>query len=142
MKNLEGRFTLLINREYTTIEIEDELSGVRFVKLKLSPEEFQAALSRQAMVKCDIQVGNFDKVGKKQEVDKFEFVLPPGFKQYDRNRDDNELANYVQSLLDEQGEGWIADRYFRSKGSFFNDAAGNECGRATIRRWLPVKNEY
>jgi len=51
---LKGKITLLVDRQETTIEIKDSLSSVVFAKIKLTPEQLSAALSRQEMVECDV----------------------------------------------------------------------------------------
>jgi hypothetical protein len=128
-KELKGQVSILINREYTTIEIHDDEANIKFATIELTPEQLSMCLSRQASVNCKLIVRGLEKVGKKHENKSFEFILPKWY----ANRDDRvRLAEYAQSLL---SNGWIADAYFGSQDSFFmKDRVGY--GRCTIRRWI------
>jgi hypothetical protein len=132
---LEGKISILINREYTTIEIEDEQANVRFATIKLTPKQLSACLSRQTSVLCELEVRGLDKIGKKHENQKFEFEIPSQVK-YDRYKDGgtNRLWIYAQSLLK---DGWLAENYFGSQDSFF-ERDGKKMARVTIRRWTEI----
>jgi hypothetical protein len=125
---LEGRISLLINRDETTIEVEDENANARFLKITLTPEQLSAALSRQCSVECQIEVRGLEKIGKKHENKYFEFEIPI---ELASSRNENELQNLAQSLLK---DGWIAEKYFSSQNSFFKKD-GVQYARCTIRRW-------
>ena len=47
----------------------------------------------------------------------------------------NKLKIHEQVLLDEQGDGWIADGYFHSQNSFF-EKDKKKYARDVIRRWI------
>lgn len=129
---LEGKLTILINREYTEIEIEDENANIRFVRIRLNPEQLSAVLSRQACVDCELDIVGIDKIGKKHENKDFIFEIPKKL----RNSDYKEqLSSIAQSLLNKQGEGWIAESYFASQNSFF-EKDGKTYARCTVRRWV------
>lgn len=127
---LEGRISILIGRDYTTIEVEDELSGQTFAKVKLTPEQLSAALSRQACVKCELEVNGTDRIGKKHENKSFTFEIDKDDAGY--NHDPKKLQAIAQSKLD---DGWIAESYFGSQNSFFAKD-GKQYARCTIRRWV------
>ena len=126
---LEGRISVLINRDGTTIEVEDENANARFLKITLTPEQLSAALSRQMAVECEIEVRGLEKIGKKHENKRFEFEIPSDLA---NSRNENELQKLAQSLL---SDGWIAERYFSSQDSFFKKN-GVQYARCTIRRWV------
>jgi hypothetical protein len=126
---LEGRISVLINRDETTIEVEDENANARFLKITLTPEQLSAALSRQMAVECEIEVKGLEKIGKKHENKTFEFEIPSDLA---NSRNENELQKLAQSLLN---DGWIAERYFSSQDSFFKKD-GVQYARCTIRRWV------
>jgi hypothetical protein len=126
---LEGRISVLINRDGTTIEVEDENANARFLKITLTPEQLSAALSRQMAVECEIEVKGLEKIGKKHENKRFEFEIPSDLVS---SRNENELQKLAQSLLN---DGWIAERYFSSQDSFFKKD-GVQYARCTIRRWV------
>jgi hypothetical protein len=126
---LEGRISVLINRDGTTIEVEDENANARFLKITLTPEQLSAALSRQMAVECEIEVRGLEKIGKKHENKRFEFEIPSDLAS---SRNDLELQKLAQSLL---SDGWIAEKYFSSKDSFFKKD-GVQYAICTIRRWV------
>lgn len=125
---LQGKISILINRDYTEIEIEDENANIRFLKVKLTPEQLSMCLSRQASVDCELEVLGVDRLGKKHESKSFEFEIPKELKYSSKS---NELQLLAQSQL---SGGWIAESYFGSQGSFFSKD-GKDYARVTIRRW-------
>ena len=127
---LEGRISILVNREYTTIEVEDSNASTRFLNIKLTPEQLSACLSRQACVPCEIELKGIEKLGKKHEYKSFEFEIPKKMTSY--NHDAKKLQKLAQSKLE---NGWIADGYFNSQDSFF-DKDGKHFARCVIRRWI------
>jgi len=126
---LQGSISILINREYTTIEIEDENANTRFVKVTLTAEQLSAALSRQMSVECELEVKGLNRVGKKHENKAFEFEIPKELRSSDNKK---ELNNLAQSQLT---DGWIADTYFGSQNSFFTKD-DKQYARVIIRRWI------
>jgi hypothetical protein len=132
---LEGRISILIGREGTRIEIKDEKSAVTFVEVNITPDQLSAALSRQALVECELEVRGLDCIGKKHENKTFSFEIPDSIDLSDRWTNDSvekELQKYAQSLL---SDGWMSDGYFRSQNSFF-EKDGKKWARVKIRRWV------
>ena len=125
---LEGRISILINRDETTIEIEDESANVKFVKVKLTPEQLSAALSRQISIECELEVKGLEKIGKVHENKTFEFEIPETIP---TRGNQLELQKIAQSQL---SDGWIADACFGSQNSLFKKD-GKQYARVTIRRW-------
>ena len=125
---LEGKISILINRDETTIEIEDESANVKFVKVKLTPEQLSAVLSRQISIECELEVKGLEKIGKVHENKTFEFEIPETIP---TRGNQLELQKIAQSQL---SDGWIADAYFGSQNSFFKKD-GKQYARVTIRRW-------
>jgi hypothetical protein len=130
--SLKGKISILISREYTDIEIEDKDANTRFVKVRLTPEQLSMALSRQMSVDCALEVRELWHVGKKHENKQFEFEIPASLRSSDNYE---ELSSRAQDILDGKNEGWIADKYFASQGSFFGKD-GKIYARCTIRRWI------
>ena len=126
---LEGKISILINPDKTTIKIEDYNANIRFLQIELTPEQLSAVLSRQSSVKCQIDVNGIDRIGKKHENKYFEFIIP---KELSSSSKVNELHDLAQSLL---SDGWIADKYFSSQNSFFKKDEF-QYARCTIRRWV------
>jgi hypothetical protein len=129
---LKGKISILINREYTTIEIEDDLASTTFVKARLTPEQLSAVLSRQARIDCELEIRGLEKIGKKHENKYFEFEIQKGLRD---SKYSESLRTIAQNLLNNQDEGWIAEGYFSSQNSFF-EKDGKQYARCTIRRWI------
>ena len=132
---MKGNITILVDGEGVRIEVEDEASGIRFLKINLSAEQFMACLGRLANVECEINTYGFDLVGKTRETSKHEFKIPDelyNLRYKDRNYFDKTAQELAQSQLT---DGWIADSYFGSQDSFFQKD-GERWARVTIRRWV------
>ena len=127
---IQGKISILIDRDKTTIEIHDDNAAVSFCKVTLTPEQLSAALSRLSRVECEVSVDNLDLVGKTHENKYFEFEMPENIKR-DYMGKNKELAAYAQSIL---ADGWISDGYFESQNSFF-EKDGKQWARVTIRKW-------
>lgn len=126
---LQGKITMLIGAESTTIEIIDEVANITFAKVVLTSEQLSMALSRLANTDCELEVFGLDKIGKKHECKTFEFEIP---KQLSSSRHKKELKELAQSKLT---DGWIADGYFASQNTFFVKD-GVQYARCTIRRYV------
>ena len=134
---LKGKITILVNREYTDIEIEDADSHITFVKARLTPEQFSSAMARIAFTDCELSINRLDNVGKKHENERFEFPIPAGWSKDYKKDNDATLAKYGQSILDIErpNEGWVIEGYFGSQNSFL-EKDGKKYARCTIRRWI------
>ena len=131
---MKGNITILVDGNGARIEVEDESSGIRFLKINLSAEQFMACLGRLVNVECDINVRGLDLIGKTLEVGKHEFKIPDELHDHRHNPDYFDKA--AQGLAQIQlTDGWIADSYFGSQGSFFKKD-GEQWARVTIRRWV------
>lgn len=132
---IQGDITLLVSSDGASIELRDREANITFAVLNISAADFCAALSRQAHVKCDIDLYSIDRLGKKHECKKFEFKLPDGFNRSygeDRKAQDIMLGEFAQRQLT---DGWISESYFSSQDSFFSKD-GENWARVVIRRWV------
>lgn len=57
-----------------SIEMTDELSGVLFLSIELSPEDFMNALTGRADKPCEFELRGMELVGKRQETKHHELV--------------------------------------------------------------------
>lgn len=132
MKLENGKFTMLVNQDYTEIEIHDGNASQTFCRIKLTPEQLSAALSRRVYVECEIDVVGIDKLGKKHENETFEFEI--------MEQATKELNGYLNQTclkaLNKAGmSDWTPDNYYSSQNSFFTKD-GKKHARTTIRRWV------
>lgn len=134
-ETLNGKITFLIDQDKTTIQIKDEKSRVKFCEINMTPQQLSSALSRLAETECQISVGDLDKVGKKQEIDKLKWRIPPKFGTSKWEIDKNELKKAIQDQLDDEREGWVICDGLESKDSF-TEENGDLYVNATIRRWI------
>ena len=127
MKKIKGKITFLVDRDKTTIEIEDADASTTFVRVELTPEQLSSALSRLAYTDCECYVNNLDRIGKKHENDSFAFEI----QEKDR-KDNDKLKELCLNELKKQGMSeWIPDNYY----NFFNKD-DKFYARAVIRRWV------
>jgi len=141
---LNGKITILINQDETTIEIMDDKASVTIVKITLTPEQLSSALSRLARTDCELETFNLDKIGKQMEIKTFEYEHPSTLTLLsvfgpNANIDinDENLAKYAKYLLDkdENNVNWIPDKYFKSQNSFFTKD-NIKYFRGIARRWV------
>lgn len=133
---IKGNISILIGREVTRIEIKDSDAATHFLEIQLNPDQLARILSRESRVECEMDVRGLDRIGKKHENESFVFEIPEEINAISRhhNRDlyNKNLKDHAQTLL---SDGWIADGYFGSQGSFF-EKDGKKWARTTIRRWI------
>ena len=127
---INARISLFVNRDGTTLEIEDEGSNTIFFKTNITPEQLSAMLSRQGHVLCEeSEVFNVGKIGKKHECKDFTFEIPEILS---NSKFSYELKNLANSLLE---DGWRADSYFGSQKTF-SQKDGKRYATCTIRRYV------
>lgn len=133
MKITDPRITILVNQEYTTIELYDAEAGCHLFEIKLTPAQLSSALSRLSHTKCQAEIFNADKVNKKMEINKLIFNIDG----IDRYAKDSKKKLSEQAIIN-CPDGWEPDNYFGSQDSFFEDN-GHRYARVTIRRWVNVE---
>jgi hypothetical protein len=133
MKLENGRITVLINTDFTVIQIEDANASVEFCRIRLTPEQLSTALGRTAMTRCEIEVSSLEKVGKKHENKDFTFEVTKELSSSDKRDELRSIA--VQALKKEGLSEWQPDNYFSSQSSFFQQD-GKFYARCIIRRWI------
>jgi len=131
----EARITLLVSAERCTIEIRDNLSAIRFVEVKMTPENFVAALGRRADTECECTVTGLDHVGMKREQSQIEFELP------DHTYETRKKVA-IEEAKKHTPEGWEASDYYGSQGSFVTRFEKPTIARTSIYRWVEVDENY
>ncbi len=129
MKLINPKISIYIDGTGARIEIEDSASSLCFVRVKLTPENFAAALGRLMCVRCEGDVYGLDKIGKTMELDTLEFPMP----KFEDRRKAKPLA--IAAARKACPKGWEADEFFNSQTSYF-EKGGKQYGRTTIRRWV------
>lgn len=112
------------------IVLTDSQARIDFATIELTPEAFTAALGRLSNVECSsLELSGLDLVGLVHENQWFEFELPA-------HADYSNEKKLALAMVDEVcPEGWKADHYFDSQGSFFRKGE-KRFARCTIRRWV------
>lgn len=127
---LDANISILVSEDGVRIEIEDDLSNETIANIELSSDVFCAALGRLSYNRCELEMGDKDKFGKKMINKKFEFKLPTS-NFHNRESIAKEEIKKVCPI------GWEFNNYFSSQGSFFKK--GDESwARCTIRQWVEV----
>ena len=132
---INAKLTLLVGAHGARIEIHDDDANITLFSGEMSADSFLAALGRMSHVSFDsAELRGLDRVGKRHENKKHEFALGLNSGEW---RKDERLA--ALRLLDDGTagvpDGWVADRYFGSQGSFF-EKDDIRWARCTIRRWI------
>lgn len=135
MIEFDARIDIFCGRDGFEINIHDDEAGIKMLALKMTPENFTAALGRLAHAKCEsAKAYGLELVGKAQEREAIEFVVP------DLGRHDSDELKRVASKLAEEycaqeKPGWKPDNYYNSRDSFFRKD-GLQYARTFIRRWV------
>lgn len=132
---IDGAITMLFGDDGLRIELFDNDSFKVFAEIKMTPEQVTKAFGRLSNVPCELRVSGLDKVGLKMENKTFEFELPKDFQRNFRSESESELDAIATKLLETEGGGWVADKYYGSQNSFFIKD-GKKYARVTIRRWV------
>lgn len=134
---IEGRISILVGTDSTTIQIKDHNASTRFLEITLSPDQLCACLSRQADVICELEVRGLERVGKKHENKTFEFKKPSGIKTHGNSREEVDIlhAAAIEALKESNMNDWIPDKYFGSQNTFFRKE-NEDWARVTIRRYV------
>jgi hypothetical protein len=133
VKTVSGDISILWDSQNKdiSIEIEDRESSSLISLITLSAEDFcHAALGRLAKVKCNVGVGELEKVGKKMIIDRLKFEIP---KELWQRKEMKEVAEKL--AVEKCLEGWKCDLYFDSQDSFFTED-GKQFAQCTIRKWV------
>lgn len=138
MQLQDGRITMLISYDGTTIEIHDNQANTTFCTVKLTPEQLSHAMSKLGNTKCEVTVHNLSRVGTMHENAQFEFEIPPNLSGSDHTDALTVLCN--EKLRDSGMEDWTPDIYYGRQDSFF-ELAGTSMARVTIRRWVKQKTK-
>lgn len=133
MKIEDGRITILVSEEGTTIEIKDNKASTTFCKVTLTPKQFSQALSRLSQTKCEVEVFGLDKIGKKHENETFIFEIPKELRSSTKSKELTELC--IKSLNEHDMAEWKPDGYFASQNTF-SEKEGKTYANAVIRRWI------
>lgn len=123
MKKLKGNITISKvhgpDGYYVELRVRDKLSLNTFIEVKMSLEDYARVITGLAEVPIEMSVKNLDSVGKKKESKPLTFEIP---KEYSYDSEKYAKAN-AQKFAD---DGWIADTYFGSQGSYRYDNSGEE----------------
>lgn len=135
MKLKKASISILVNSEYTTIEITDETASRMFVRVTLTPEQLSKALSRLMSTPCEAEVmeNALPVLNMKLEVKKLEFEIPKKLWREHRNETSEKLL--AEIAHQKAPKGWTPDIRFSSQDSFFIKGEKNYA-RCTIRRWV------
>ena len=89
-----------------SIEIEDDDAGIKFLKIKMSLNNFANAITGMGYTDCKIELNGLEKVGKRREI-KHEIVPIPENKRF-RKKSELELAEFLKPF---EIDGWEGSQY-------------------------------
>jgi len=131
---IKGRITISNPSDgLVSIRMKDEVSGARFIEIRMTHEDFMQGIMGLAERPIDMEVEHLEKVGKQKHTKELIIKLPKG------NQDRKESAKELISLAaikesQRTGKLWIADMYLNSQNSFFYKD-GIEYARTTMSYW-------
>ena len=125
MKNVKrGSVSFTITRpqsniegDYISLAIEDDVSWIRFVKLKISLENFTRALTGLAAQQAEAEFFGLEYVGKKQIQENRTILCPLA-----THKKREEMEKWLEENAQE--EGWFLRSYLGSQNSTYSDPKG------------------
>ena len=126
--NLDNTLLSMDINEYgVKISVRDTLARVDFLDINIRPEQFFELLHswKTLELKCDMNLYNIDKVGKKKEIKEWRCIIPEFI-----GRDDyGSLINYTFKIIP---EGWeLCNKSFKIN---FDD----KVVKVDICRWVDI----
>lgn len=113
---------------YVSIELDDENSGIAFLQIKLTHEEFGRLVGTNGSVECSYEVRGKEKIGKKHERKNGSIQMSAEeFRRVTDGKYDTEHKNLVAWLLENaKEEGWEISPYLGSRGSIIGSGHNDE----------------
>lgn len=104
---------------FVSVEIEDEVSGITFLELELSYEQFGRLVGSNGSVDCEFTPRGLGNIGKVREYEKASVTIPTSEYQkiigrvpYDAQK--TALASWLRD--NHARDGWYMDTYLGSRG--------------------------
>lgn len=125
MKNIKAQVRIgryMNSDQEFFLEIQDEASGARFLKLEFGPEAFADLLSNRISY-MEGEVCALDVVGKEYVSQHVEVRMPDSISPYDKK----EAAEYLKTykpVFEKSNEGWQLDTYIGSQDSIVRQEDG------------------
>jgi hypothetical protein len=110
------------------IQIEDDLSGVTFLKVQLSLENFAKMITGLGYIDCDFELGGLDKVGAKREHKEEIIPVPNNFS----FREDTDLIDKYMKIY--EVDGWLGRR--EDFDNNHNRVKGKSAFEVNFTRWI------
>jgi hypothetical protein len=134
---INAKITMLFNRDGLCLEVEDDDSGVRFLKIELNQEQVCEAMSRLACTSCaSAEVKGLDKVGKKLEMATIFVEMPKDtYKVFGSERSKVAVEEVKKYMIENSLTDWVPDFYFGSTDAYCHRDNKFFC-KCTIRRWV------
>jgi hypothetical protein len=114
---------------YVSIELIDETSGISFLDIELSYEQFGRLVGSNGGVDCSYTVRGVENIGKKHEHKRGSVKMPASVYQkltagvgYDSR--EKALGQWIKENAKE--EGWHIDTYLGAQGSIVGSGYGDE----------------
>lgn len=114
------------DRDYVSIRLRDDASGVTFAEVEVSYEEFTRALSSMAERPCVIETRGCEKIGKTMEIKHVTYDLPAGM--YEKGKIRAALATLTKP---DSEDGWRPEIE-----SALSTQQPHGRARVAFRRWV------
>lgn len=111
------------SRDGLRVAITDGKSRIKFLEMKIKPEDLYGIFASYGAVPCQLEFNKLQHVDKKLEVQEFIFEVSEA-----------DISVAIEECKKVCPEGWIADTYYGSKGSFF-EKDDKKLARTTLRRY-------
>lgn len=138
---LKGNITIGLNNSHGVcrIEMEDESSGIQFLRMELSKEDFYNLLSGRACVPCEFNINKIENIGSKKIRKQIVFPAPKYEWVEKRTTFKSEAEKYISNNAELDGFE-VEDLFNSQRTTFYKD--GQEWVRCNIAKYVKrEKNE-
>lgn len=120
------------SRDKINIRIEDDVSGIRFIDVQMTLEDFAFAITGLSCQAVKGEVRGLENVGKTKVRESRSTLQVEELKYKSRQ----EITEWLKSNCQE--EGWILDTYLGSQSSFSHDSQGNMTIHYSVHKYVDV----
>lgn len=133
---IDGRITLLINRDKVLIQLHDPKARIEFAEVEIDPVSFVEAMSSLAERPCKITLAGLENVGKVKEQKPLSFEMKCPTHLWDEHKD------MAKAMAENRApKGWTPNTYFGSQNSIVYKEDGVCQVNTYMYRWVdPPEN--
>jgi len=124
-------------KDHISIRIEDELSAIEFVEVKISLLDFAKAITGQGCIPVEYELNGIERVGMKYESKTIEVCIPSAAHSYGLTDTDIDTSVHAYEI-----DGWVGNRDdCKNHHNLVKTAMTHQVYRVRYWRWVDMEKE-